>query len=174
MSGGEWALFCVWAQSVYCKCKIIIFYENNSYYVLSALGNAHKEIQMFKIVIWTQAPDGPVLKLSVFAGGHGTLLGLINSFVHIIMYSYYLLAAFGPTVQKYLWWKKYLTTLQMVKHHFFSPAGHKTAYLVHHRVETYIGWVLLLYKLLYFRQSFGRLLSLTSSSQIKYILLVFG
>ena len=55
-----------------------------------------------------------MLSLSVFAGGHGTLLGIINSFVHIIMYSYYLLAALGPTVQKYLWWKKHLTLLQLV------------------------------------------------------------
>ncbi|RVE40635.1 hypothetical protein evm_014715 [Chilo suppressalis] len=31
------------------------------------------------------------------------------------MYSYYLLAALGPQVQKYLWWKKYLTALQMVQ-----------------------------------------------------------
>jgi elongation of very long chain fatty acids protein 7 len=30
------------------------------------------------------------------------------------MYSYYLLAALGPEVQKYLWWKKHITTLQMV------------------------------------------------------------
>jgi hypothetical protein len=50
----------------------------------------------------------------VFPGGHGTLLGVINTFVHIIMYSYYMLAALGPQVQKYLWWKKYLTLLQMV------------------------------------------------------------
>jgi hypothetical protein len=57
-----------------------------------------------------------VLKVTVFSGGHGTLLGVINSFVHIIMYTYYLLAALGPTVQKYLWWKKYITSLQMVRH----------------------------------------------------------
>ena len=31
------------------------------------------------------------------------------------MYLYYLLAACGPQVQKYLWWKKYLTTLQLVQ-----------------------------------------------------------
>jgi len=31
------------------------------------------------------------------------------------MYSYYLLAALGPQIQPYLWWKKYLTTLQMVQ-----------------------------------------------------------
>ncbi|XP_065155414.1 very long chain fatty acid elongase AAEL008004-like [Atheta coriaria] len=48
-------------------------------------------------------------------GGHGTLLGLINSFIHIIMYSYYLVASLGPQYQKYLWWKKYLTAMQMVQ-----------------------------------------------------------
>ncbi|XP_039296095.1 elongation of very long chain fatty acids protein AAEL008004 isoform X3 [Nilaparvata lugens] len=48
-------------------------------------------------------------------GGHSTFFGLLNTFVHIIMYSYYLLAALGPQIQKYLWWKKYLTSLQMVQ-----------------------------------------------------------
>lgn len=50
-----------------------------------------------------------------YTGGHSTFFGLLNTFVHIIMYSYYLLAALGPNVQKYLWWKKYLTSLQMVQ-----------------------------------------------------------
>lgn len=49
-----------------------------------------------------------------YPGGHGTFVGVINSFVHIIMYSYYLFAAMGPQYQKYLWWKKYITNLQMV------------------------------------------------------------
>lgn len=55
--------------------------------------------------------------IHVFAtiGGHGTLLGLINSFIHIIMYSYYLLSSLGPQYQKYLWWKKHLTAMQMVR-----------------------------------------------------------
>ncbi|XP_066599189.1 very long chain fatty acid elongase AAEL008004-like [Prorops nasuta] len=48
-----------------------------------------------------------------YPGGHGTFIGVINSFVHIIMYTYYLLAAMLPQYQKYLWWKKYITTLQM-------------------------------------------------------------
>lgn len=38
----------------------------------------------------------------------------INSFIHVIMYGYYGLAALGPHMQKYLWWKKYLTIIQMV------------------------------------------------------------
>ncbi|CAA9997242.1 unnamed protein product [Nesidiocoris tenuis] len=48
-------------------------------------------------------------------GGHSTFFGMLNTFVHIIMYTYYLLAALGPKVQPYLWWKKYLTVLQMVQ-----------------------------------------------------------
>eukprot|EP00091_Calanus_sinicus_P000546 TRINITY_DN10479_c0_g1_i1.p1 TRINITY_DN10479_c0_g1~~TRINITY_DN10479_c0_g1_i1.p1 ORF type:complete len:164 (-),score=57.99 TRINITY_DN10479_c0_g1_i1:131-622(-) len=31
------------------------------------------------------------------------------------MYLYYLLSALGPKVQKYLWWKRYITTLQLVQ-----------------------------------------------------------
>lgn len=30
------------------------------------------------------------------------------------MYFYYMIAAMGPKYQKYIWWKKYLTTFQMV------------------------------------------------------------
>lgn len=42
------------------------------------------------------------------------LIGLINSLVHVVMYLYYGLAAFGPSMSKYLWWKRYLTCLQLV------------------------------------------------------------
>ncbi|XP_020285036.1 elongation of very long chain fatty acids protein AAEL008004-like isoform X2 [Pseudomyrmex gracilis] len=48
-------------------------------------------------------------------GGHSTFFGLLNTFVHIVMYTYYLLAAMGPKVQPYLWWKKYLTAFQMLQ-----------------------------------------------------------
>lgn len=38
----------------------------------------------------------------------------INSSIHVLMYGYYGLAALGPQMQRYLWWKKYLTIIQMV------------------------------------------------------------
>ncbi|GFU29316.1 elongation of very long chain fatty acids protein 4 [Nephila pilipes] len=41
------------------------------------------------------------------------LVFAINSTVHVIMHFYYGLAAFGPSMRKYLWWKKYLTLLQI-------------------------------------------------------------
>lgn len=54
------------------------------------------------------------LTLRTSSGGHSTFFGLLNTFVHIVMYSYYLFAAMGPQFQRFLWWKKYLTALQMV------------------------------------------------------------
>lgn len=47
-------------------------------------------------------------------GGHSTFFALLNTFVHIVMYFYYMVAAMGPKYQKYIWWKKYLTAFQMV------------------------------------------------------------
>ncbi|KAK8779185.1 hypothetical protein V5799_019474 [Amblyomma americanum] len=53
---------------------------------------------------------------TLFAPEGQTALGMcLNVFVHIIMYSYYFLATFGPAMHKYLWWKKYLTTLQIAQ-----------------------------------------------------------
>lgn len=49
------------------------------------------------------------------AGGLGTFHAFLNSAVHVVMYFYYGLSALGPAFQKYLWWKKYLTTLQLVQ-----------------------------------------------------------
>ena len=48
-------------------------------------------------------------------GGSNAFFPLINSLVHTIMYSYYALSTLGPWIQPYLWWKKYLTRLQMVQ-----------------------------------------------------------
>jgi len=49
-----------------------------------------------------------------FVGGGNTGFGpFLNTFVHTVMYGYYLLSAMGPSVQKFLWWKKYITTIQM-------------------------------------------------------------
>lgn len=49
------------------------------------------------------------------AGGNNAFFPFINCFVHTIMYSYYCLAALGPGMRKYLWWKKYLTIIQMIQ-----------------------------------------------------------
>lgn len=45
---------------------------------------------------------------------HTLIAGIINSLVHAIMYTYYLLAIV-KCPPKYLWWKKYLTTVQIIQ-----------------------------------------------------------
>ncbi|XP_008431705.1 ELOVL fatty acid elongase 8a [Poecilia reticulata] len=62
------------------------------------------------------------------AGGQSFLIGLVNSLVHMVMYLYYGLAAIGPHMNKYLWWKRYLTSLQLLQ--FFLVTMH-TAYNLH-------------------------------------------
>ncbi|XP_034240497.1 elongation of very long chain fatty acids protein 4-like [Thrips palmi] len=47
--------------------------------------------------------------------GSTFLPAMVNSFIHVLMYSYYGLAALGPHVARYLWWKKYLTILQLIQ-----------------------------------------------------------
>lgn len=54
------------------------------------------------------------LSLSL-SGGHATFFSFLNSFIHVIMYTYYGLAAIGPHMNKYLGWKRYLTALQMIQ-----------------------------------------------------------
>lgn len=48
-------------------------------------------------------------------GGHASFFGLLNTFVHIFMYFYYFVAALGPKYQKFIWWKKHMTNLQMIQ-----------------------------------------------------------
>ncbi|XP_021363340.1 elongation of very long chain fatty acids protein 1-like [Mizuhopecten yessoensis] len=48
-------------------------------------------------------------------GGWGTFHAFINTLVHSVMYMYYFLSAGGPAIQKYLWWKKYITTIQIAQ-----------------------------------------------------------
>lgn len=83
----------------------IFFVAHKKYEHISLLHVCHHAIM--PISMWYGVRYQP--------GGHGTLMGFLNSFVHTVMYSYYLLAAMGPRVRPFLWWKKYLTTLQMVQ-----------------------------------------------------------
>lgn len=52
--------------------------------------------------------------------GSTFLPAMVNSFIHVLMYSYYALSALGPKIEKYLWWKKYLTILQLVCKRFYA------------------------------------------------------
>lgn len=41
--------------------------------------------------------------------------GIVNSYVHVIMYGYYFLTSFKPELKQSIWWKKYITQVQMAQ-----------------------------------------------------------
>ncbi|KAK9881693.1 hypothetical protein WA026_017212 [Henosepilachna vigintioctopunctata] len=74
-------------------------------------------------------------------GGHSTFFGFLNTFVHIIMYSYYLLAALGPSYQKYLWWKKYLTTIQMIQFVLVMVHAFQLLFIDCNYPKAFVWWI---------------------------------
>ena len=62
---------------------------------------------------------------------------MVNSFIHTLMYVYYGLAAIGPSMQKYLWWKRYMTKLQLV-----GFVLHMHTRYVYHKTSNKFPWYL--------------------------------
>ncbi|KAL7728072.1 hypothetical protein ACLKA6_017921 [Drosophila palustris] len=48
-------------------------------------------------------------------GGHFVFSGLLNLFVHIVMYTYYYLSSENPQIRRSVWFKQYITILQLVQ-----------------------------------------------------------
>ncbi|XP_055374713.1 elongation of very long chain fatty acids protein 7-like [Condylostylus longicornis] len=63
----------------------------------------------------------------VYPGGQTVFTGFLNTFIHVIMYSYYLYAVLNPN-EKNIWWKKYLTQMQIVQ--FFLICACFTALII--------------------------------------------
>ncbi|XP_064488418.1 very long chain fatty acid elongase 1-like [Ornithodoros turicata] len=55
------------------------------------------------------------LTLTIGVTGQVYSFPLLNSAVHVVMYSYYAMAAMGPSVKRHLWWKKYVTLCQIAQ-----------------------------------------------------------
>ncbi|KAK7603571.1 hypothetical protein V9T40_003570 [Parthenolecanium corni] len=72
-------------------------------------------------------------------GGHSTFFAMLNTFVHIVMYFYYMLSALGPEYQKYIWWKKYLTAFQMAIVRVKSRVKVKVQYIADGLTLRYYG-----------------------------------
>lgn len=88
----------------------MFFLLRKKYSHISKLHVIHHTLVVFSGWLWlTFGCDGQVL------------MGIcLNSFIHIIMYSYYALSALGPRVQRYLWWKQHLTKLQIFQFVFLT------------------------------------------------------
>lgn len=95
----------------YYVSKFVDFFDT----VFFVLNKKYEHISVLHVVHHSLMPISMWYGVRYQPGGNSTLMGFLNSIVHTVMYTYYLLAAMGPRVRPFLWWKKYLTTLQLVQ-----------------------------------------------------------
>lgn len=60
------------------------------------------------------ALEGSVSVFSSLSGGHSTFFGFVNLFVHIVLYSYFVITGIFPKSRKlFFWWKTFLPYFQV-------------------------------------------------------------
>lgn len=91
---------------IYINCCVYIFLIDCLWNVSIGLHLYHHSV--VPLLGWVS------LKIAPTASCLG-LFPLVNTLVHIIMYTYYALSSLGPSVQPYLWWKKYITQIQLAQ-----------------------------------------------------------
>ncbi|GBM42731.1 Elongation of very long chain fatty acids protein 7 [Araneus ventricosus] len=86
--------------------------------VIFVLRKKDSQISFLHVFHHTSVPVISWLGVSYGPGGYNTIFPMLNSFVHVWMYLYYCIASLGTEFQKYLGWKKYLTSLQLAQFAF--------------------------------------------------------
>ncbi|XP_046394925.1 elongation of very long chain fatty acids protein AAEL008004-like [Ischnura elegans] len=128
------AAMCWW----YYICKLTEFFDTISF----VLRKKNDHISWLHVIHHGTMPLSVWFGVKFTPGGHSIFFGMLNTFVHIMMYSYYFLASLGPKYQKYIWWKKYLTTLQMT--HFVLIMLHSFQLLFRENCEYpvfFVWWI---------------------------------
>ncbi|XP_072517159.1 elongation of very long chain fatty acids protein 1b [Salminus brasiliensis] len=109
--------------------------------VFFVLRKKHSQITFLHIFHHSFMPWTWWWGVSFAPGGMGSFHAMVNSVVHVIMYFYYGLSAAGPRFQKYLWWKKYMTAIQLTQfvlvslhatqYYFLSSCGYQMPLFIH-------------------------------------------
>ncbi|XP_075223933.1 very long chain fatty acid elongase 7-like [Lycorma delicatula] len=113
-------------QIIYNSYFVGLFYYGSWCYLFSkimdlldtffmVLKKKNSHITFLHLYHHTAMVTGTWISIKYVRGEQGIIPCAINSGVHVIMYTYYFLAALGPEIQKYLWWKRYLTKIQIAQ-----------------------------------------------------------
>uniref|UniRef100_A0A1B6LNZ3 Elongation of very long chain fatty acids protein n=1 Tax=Graphocephala atropunctata TaxID=36148 RepID=A0A1B6LNZ3_9HEMI len=103
-----------------------VFFANSWYYMISKITDLldtvffimrrkQSHVTFLHVYHHTVMVVSTWIFLKYVRGEQIIAVGLVNSFVHVCMYTYYFLSSLGPSVQAYLWWKPYITRLQLVQ-----------------------------------------------------------
>lgn len=87
------------------------------------------QVTFLHVIHHSIVPISVWIGLKFAPGGNNALFPILNAAVHTIMYLYYGLAAIGPHMQKYLWWKRYLTKIQMLQFSIVIVHGLRTLFM---------------------------------------------
>ena len=122
-SDSQSARYMIMATYLYMINKLVDFMDT----VFFVLRKKDGHVSILHVVHHGLMPMSTWIGVRFSPGGHATFFGLLNTFIHVVMYVYYSLAALGPVWQKRLWWKKYLTGMQMLQ--FMLVIVHSTQLL---------------------------------------------
>jgi len=87
------------------------------------LRKKNNQLTSLHVIHHAMMPMTSWIFLKWVGGGHSTFFMFLNMGVHVVMYFYYLMSSMGPEVQKYLWWKRYITSMQLLQFVTFSIHG---------------------------------------------------
>lgn len=97
--------------------------------VFFILRKKNKQVSFLHVFHHACIPINAYFALKFVAGGLGTFGCMLNTAVHCVMYFYYFLSAFGQRFQPYLWWKKYLTRMQIIQFLLMIAHGAQFAFI---------------------------------------------
>ncbi|XP_021941162.1 elongation of very long chain fatty acids protein AAEL008004-like [Zootermopsis nevadensis] len=103
------------------------------YFVTSTWPEKRNGLWWKKHITQLQMVNWQTLSKHNVAGGHAAFVGVTNSFVHVVMYSYYFVTSTWPEKRNGLWWKKHITQLQMAQFAFLGL--HSLSALLIHNCE---------------------------------------
>lgn len=108
----------VYGMVLYLFSKLMAMMET-VFYVLRKKNN---QANLLHIIHHSSVPLFTYIGLKMQPGGNSMFFGLVNALVHFLMYFYFLVSAFGPQTRKLLWWKEYITQIQIIQ--FVLVVGH--------------------------------------------------
>lgn len=95
---------------IFILSRLIEFFDT----ICFTLRKKYNQVSGFHVFHHFSVPIAVWFFLKFAPGGNSAIFPFLNSMIHTVMYSYYLLATYKP-LQPYLWWKKYLTLAQIVQ-----------------------------------------------------------
>lgn len=104
---------------IFLLSRLIEFFDT----ICFTLRKKWNQVSGFHVFHHFSVPMAVWFFLKFAPGGNSAIFPFLNSIIHTVMYSYYLLATY-KTLQPYLWWKKYLTLAQIVQ--FFIMIAHSS------------------------------------------------